>query len=136
MKRRTAAAATALAPASMSIPLGSSVESGVGSSTSGDVSERQSLVSALEHFHDDGDDEQQQHRSPPCHYRCCWWCWEDNLPPGTIHFLVLTIEGSMQHPEDFDRMASLTFLGCSLVSACSMSRAIPSSAMQPNRLSY
>ena len=34
-----------------------------------------------------------------------------------IHFLVLPIEGSMQHPEDFDRMVSLTFLGCSLVSA-------------------
>lgn len=39
MKRRTAAAATALAPASMSIPLGSSVESGAGSSTSGDERE-------------------------------------------------------------------------------------------------
>jgi len=47
----------------MSVPLGSSDESGAGSSTSGDVSERQSLVSALEHFHEHfHDDEQQQHR--------------------------------------------------------------------------
>lgn len=34
-----------------------------------------------------------------------------------IHFLVLPIEGSMQHPEDFDRMVSLTFLGCAMISA-------------------
>ena len=34
-----------------------------------------------------------------------------------IHFLVLPIEGSMQHPEYFDRVVSLTFLGCAVISA-------------------
>lgn len=34
-----------------------------------------------------------------------------------IHFLVLPIEGSMARPEEFDRVISLTFLGCAAVSA-------------------
>ena len=34
-----------------------------------------------------------------------------------IHFLVLPIEGSMKHPENFDLVVSLTFLGCAVISA-------------------